>query len=275
MGVKTDKKPVDQAINNFMSVTSKNTVAVIIPMYGYWSDIKDNPLIKEKVFSFVMDKLQPKKGLSSIHYLSFIVVANPQTLPTDMEDPESVANVILSLDQGGNLETVPVNRDATYAEYIEAGMEFAINETKAQFMIVFNPWVLVQDNAIDVLVDRANRSDDAKVISGFDFRSLVEIEQFSNAKINIPTEEWDLSFDFLAMPRFMAELVTIDTGYKTHAFLQRDLWQQVFTKGFGVITSQRVPIFPLDFPWKTYESKEDRDLDKSYFGKKWGFVPQF
>ena len=268
------EKTMDETLGNFVTVTAKTRVAVIIPMYGYWSDIPDNPLIKEKVFDFVMSRIWNPKGLPiSEHYLYYIFVANPQTIPTDPKDRKSVANFMLKMAQGGNVKSVPVDREASYPEYIEAGMDCALNETNAQFVVIFNPWVMIQENAIDIIVDRANRSDQAKVISGFDFRSITEPENFDRAKINIPTEEWDVSFNFMAMPRWLAEMITIDANYLTHDFLERDIWQAVFSKGFGVITSQRIPIFPFDFPWDKYETKEQHEQDKAYFGKKWGFIP--
>jgi len=270
MESKISNKPVNDAIDNFMTVTGKSTVAVIIPLYGYWSDIKDNPLVKERVLSVVMQRIY-----SHTHQLYLIFVANPQTVPNDLNDKYSVANVLISMAQAGNVKAIEVDRNASYSEYIETGMDCALNETNAQYVMVFNPWVMIQENGIDVLVDRANRADDAKVISGFDFRSLVEPEAFDSARINIPTEELDLSLNFLAMPRFMADLIKVDSQYLTHQYLERDLWQQVMSKGYAVITSQRVPIFPFDFPWNKYETKEDKQQDKEYFGKKWGFTVDY
>ncbi len=267
MKEKITSKPVDNAIHDFMSVTGKNSVAVIVPLYGYWSDIKNNPLIEEEVLSYVMKRIE-----STTHQLYIIFVGHPQSIPSDAKNPHSVANVLLSMSQAGNVISLPIDRHALYSEYIKMGMDYVLNETQSQFVVVFNPWVLIQENSIDILVDRANRADQAKVISGFDFRELVEVEAFDDAKINIPSEEWDLSLDFMAMPRFMAEMTKIDENYQTHKYLERDLWQQVFNMGYGVITSQRVPIFPFDFPWENYETKEQKQLDRDYFGKKWGFT---
>lgn len=257
---------LDRTMENFMTVTAKSTVAVIVPLYGYWSDIQDNPLIKEQVLSVVM-----KRIYSNVHHLYIIFVANPESIPNEANNPGGVANIILTMSQSGNVKTIPVARDANYSEYIEAGMESALHETNARFVVVFNPWVMIQENAIDVLVDRANRADMAKLISGFDLRSVVEPEAFDDFKITVPKEEWDFTLDFTGMPRFAAEMIQIDTKYKTHAFLEKDISQYMFKNNFGVITSQRVPIYPFEFPWKTYETKEDYDHDRNYFSKKWGF----
>lgn len=260
-------KPLDETLGDFMSVTAKSSVAVVIPLYGYWADIPDNGLIKEQVLSLVM-----KRIYSNIHHLYLIFVAHPQSLPNEADDPNSVMNVIMGRNQAGNVKTIPVDdRNATYPEYIEKGIQCALLETNAQFVLIFNPWVMIQDGGIDVIVDRANRGDDAKVISGYDFRSLVEPEQFDRATITTPVENWDFSFDFVAMPRYMAEMIRFDVNYQTHQFMEKDIWQQVFSKGFGVINSQRIPIFPFDFPWTSYETKEQFDQDRAYFNKKWGF----
>lgn len=254
-------------LDNFVSVTGKNSVAVVVPLYGYWSDVKNNSLIKEKVLSFVMKRIE-----SSAHQLYIIFVADPKRIPHDRKDPASVENILLSMAQAGNVKTIPVSGDATYAQYIKAGMDAALHETSAQFIAVFNPWVMIQENAIDIIVDRANRADEAKIISGFDFRSICEPEAFDSVKINIPTEEWNLSLNFLCMPRFMAEMITIDSNYQTHQYLERDIWQSVFSRGYAVISSQRVPIFPFDFDWNKYETDENKQADRAYFGKKWGFT---
>lgn len=261
-------KSLDETLGKFMSVTAKTAVAVIVPLYGYWADIPDNALIKEKVLSVVMNRIY-----SNVHQLYIVFVANPQSLPNEGADPQSATNIILAKAQGGNVKTIPVDRNATYPEYIEAGMECALHETNASFVVVFNPWVMLQDGGIDVLIDRANRGDDAKVISGFDFRSLVDPESFDTAKMTVPKEEWDFSFDFVGMPRFMAEMIKLDINYKTHQFMEKDIWQQVFSMGFGVISSQRIPVFPFDFPWTNYESKEQFDEDQAYFNQKWHFDP--
>lgn len=259
--------PLDDALGNFMQITAKSTVAVVIPMYGYWNDIKDNP-VNGEVLNAVLRRIY-----SNVHHLYFVFVANPQTIEHDEANPDSVGNIILGKVAGGNVLNIAVSRKATYAEYVKEGIEAALESTNANFVVVFNPWVLIQDGALDVLVDRANYGDEAKVISGFNFRDAIAPEAFDSYKTTVPREEYDISTDFLGMPRYIAEMIKIDPQFETHQFLERDIWQQMSSKGFGVITSQRIPIFSFDFPWSSYESQEAFQADGVLFGKKWGFNP--
>ena len=266
----TAPAPLESALGNFMQITAKSTVAIIIPLFGYWNDVPDNP-VNGEVLAAVMSRIFPKKGPASIHHLILVFVAHPQSIPHDPKDKNSVGNILLSYAAGGNVLNVSVERDATYGDYIREGMDAAVNTTNASFFIVFNPWVLIQQGAIDVLIDRANFGDNAKIISGFDVRSVISPEAFDVYKTSMPTEEWDLSLNFLGMPRFVAEMLKLDPEFKTHKFLERDIWQRMFSTGFDVITSQRLPIFPFDFPWTNYETKEQFDADRQHFIKKWGF----
>lgn len=264
-----EEQPLDTALGNFMSMTGKSIVSVVIPLYGYWNDIPDNP-VNGEVLNAVL-----RRVYSQVHHLNLIFVANPETIQNDPKDKYSIANILISKSQGGNVLNVSVKREASYVEYVEEGLYAALNETNAQFIIVINPWVMIQDGAIDVLVDRANFGDNAKIISGFDITSVLqekgEQASFDTYKETMPTEQYDLSLNFLGMPRFVAEMLQLDTEYKTHQFLERDIWQRMFTKGFDVISSQRIPVFPFDFPWTSFETKEQFDSDKLHFIQKWGF----
>lgn len=262
-----EKTQLDKSIEGFMNVTAKTTIAVVIPLYGYWGDIPDNP-VNGKVLELIMSRVY-----SNIHQLYLIFVAHPQSLPNDAMDPTSVANQLLKFTRMGNTHLVPVSRDATYSEYIIEGMEYALTETKSQFVVFLNPWTMIQDGAIDELVDRTNRADDAKVVSGYDLRSLIDPEDFDSYRNYTPTEEWDFSFNFCAIPRFVAESIRLDPRYTTHAILERDVWQQVRNMQFVVISSQKIPMFPFDFPWNDYEPKEAFDADTEIFSSKWRFGP--
>lgn len=257
----------ESRLDSFVNLTAKNTVAVVIPLFGYWNDIQDNP-VNGEVLSAVL-----KRVYSNVHNLILIFVANPQTLPSNPTDPESVANILLSRTRAGNVKNIPVERTAPYNEYVREGMHCALNDTNAQFVVVLNPWVLIQEGGIDAIVDRANRSDEAKVISGFNVRSVIQPEGFDSYSTPIPKEDWDINFDFLAMPRFAAEIVAFDPNYVTHKMLELDIFQSMRQKGFGVISAQQIPVFPFDFPWKSYETKELYEADRATFTKKWGFDP--
>lgn len=258
---------VSKALDTFIGITAKSSVAVIIPLFGFSKDIPENP-VNGEVLAVTLPRLY-----SNIHHLYLIFVANPDSLPNESSDPHSVSNILVGQTKAGNTKFIPVDRSANYGQYIKEGVDFAINDTKAQFVVVFNPWVMIQDGAIDQLIDRANRADDAKVISGLDLRSIIDPENFDNFKSNAPLEEQDLSFDFMVIPRYLAEMITIDSDYRTHVFMQRDLWQQISGKSFYAVTSERIPIFPFDFPWGDYESRTEFEYDRQKFSNKWRFDP--
>lgn len=260
-------QPLEEALGNFVAMTAKSTIAVVIPLYGYWNDIPDNP-VNGEVLSAVLQRVY-----SHVHQLILIFVANPESIEHTPTNPESVANILMAKNMGGNVLNISVPRTASYGEYVTEGMVAALEETKAQFIVVINPWVLIQDGCVDVVVDRANYGDNAKIVSGFDMRAIAQPETFDSYKPTQPIEEWNLSFNFLGMPRYIAEMLTLDHRFKTHLFLERDMWQQMSSKGFGVIASQRVPIFPFDFPWASYEALENFQEDEKTFEVKWGFNP--
>ena len=257
---------LEQTLKNFVSRTARSSVAVIIPLFGFWKDA-ETPVDGEAL-KITLDRLY-----SNIHGLYLIFVAHPESLPTDKEDPLSVGNILAGRTKMGNTIFLPVKRNDNYVKYLQEGLDCALNETKAEFVMIFNPWVLIQQGSVDILIDRCNQRDDAKVVSGFDLRSVIEPENFDNYTYNIPKEEYDLSFNFLAMPRFIAEMLKLDSNYKTHIFLQRDFWQQVMQRSFAPIASQRILVFPFDFPWEDYETKEEFTADREYFNSKWRFDP--
>ena len=256
-------------MDNFMRVTAKATVAVVIPLYGYWNDVPDN-MVNGEVLAPVLNRVY-----SALHNCILIFVAHPPTIEHKENDPECVANILISRAQAGNVLNVPVERDATYAQYVTEGINAALDTTNAQFVLILNPWVLLQHGAIDTMVDRVNFGDNAKVVSGYDVRALTEPEQFDHYKNGQPKEEWDLSFNFLGMPRYVAEMLELDSAFRTHKFLERDMWQRMSSKGFSVITSQRIPVFPFSFPWQSYETKAQFDADHTHFKQKWGFALDF
>ncbi len=253
-------------IDKFIQHTAKSSVAVVVPLYGYWNDIPNNPLIEEHVLNLVMNRIY-----SNVHQLYFIFVANPETIQNDPKDPSSVANVLLSKAQGGNTKNIPVARTAPYTEYVAKGVEYALAETKAQFILIVNPWVMIQEGGVDVLVDRANRSDDAKAITGYNLRSVILPEEFEGYQNNNLKEEWDISFDFMCMPRYAAEMVKWETTYQTHWFLEHDIAQTLRSLGFAAINYPQAGIFPFDFPWKQYENTDQYQADQDAFTRKWGF----
>jgi hypothetical protein len=259
--------PLDQTLGNFMAMTAKSTVAIVVPLFGYWNDVEDN-MMNGEVLSVALRHVQ-----STLHNVILIFVAHPASLENDMSNPYSVVNVLTKYAQGGNTMSVPVSRDATYGDYIAEGMDVALNSTKASFICVFNPWVITQGGALEVLIDRTNFGDNAKVVSGFNMRPLLDPELFDMFKSTTPIEELDLSTNLMCMSRQIAELINFEEGFHTHKYVERNIWQTIQTARFHCITTQRVPIFEFDFPWDHYETREQLQSDEYKFVTKWGYSP--
>jgi hypothetical protein len=264
----TEPIPIDEAVEHFMTQTTKSSVAVVVPLYGYWNDVIDNP-VNGEVLELVLQRIYSK-----VHHLYIIFVANPQSLPNDFGDSKSVANIIISKSQGGNVKNIPVSRDATYTEYVREGMEFALSATNAQFVVVINPWVMIQEGGLDALIERVNRAGDAKIVSGTNIRTLLQPGQegeFDRYHVASPMERQETDFNFLGIARYAAEMITFDPAYKTKDFLEVDIFQSMRAKGFAVISSDQIPIFPFDFPWSDSVDRAMFEEDRAHFIKKWTF----
>jgi hypothetical protein len=255
----------DQLDTFIRNTTAPGTAAIVIPLYGFWSDVKDNPVNGEVLNAAMLN------ARARLHNYVYIFVANAETIPNNPKDPDSVGNILRSYERAGNALMIPVGRDATYTDYLREGINAALKETKAQFILTLNPWTLIQDSAVDIIIDRVNRMDDAKIVSGADMSKKLGVENFRNYHVNAPTEHRDITFDFLVVPRFAAETISFDANYKTHWWMQLDVFQAMRRKGWEVIVSDIAPIFVFDFPWKEFEAKEDFEADRAYFANKWKF----
>ncbi len=251
---------LSKTLDDFVAQTVKSRIAVVVPLYGYWTDGKSDQLNAETL------RLSLDRAYSSVHQVYFIFVAEVGRLD------KNVSNALVKYERGGNCKGVAMRRGDTYADYVREGFKVALEETNAEFIVNINPWLLFQHNGLDILIDRVNR-EDIKVACGYDLRGVVEPEAFDNQIFQIPSELHLMSLDFMCMKRLTAEMVPFDQKYKTHYFLSRDVWQGLFNKGFLSITSQRVPIFTFEVDWKELESVEDFEADKAYFISKHRFDP--
>lgn len=256
-----EQTPLETTLDNFMTVTAKSKVAVIVPLYGYWRDDEQAQLTPE-VLKVVLDRIY-----SSVHQIYMIYTAEPERIP------QNIANILLGRVKGGNAKGIKISKGGSYGEYVREGMDYALEETEAQYILIVNPWVMIQQGGIDTLIDRLNHGDDAKIISGYDLRNFLDPERFEEFKAQIPKEERDITFNLAGMTRQIAEMITLDENFHTHKYVERDLWQSMYTKGFEVITSQRIPIFSFEVDWKLYEPEDLVGQDKSHFLEKWGFDP--
>jgi hypothetical protein len=251
---------VKRSLDNFISTVSKSKIAVIVPLIGYWSDIKDNQLDLD-VLKTVVNRIY-----SQAHELSIIFVADEKRLP------KKILNYIGVNSFAGNVMGVSVEKGSCYSEYIEEGMDAAIETIDARFIMVVNPWVMLQEHSIDEMANRLNRSD-VMVVSGYNIRNEIKPEMFDEKIFAIPQETKDINMDFVGINRVCAEMAKIDTSIRTKKYTEKDLWQTIYRKGYEVIVSQRIPIYVFDIDMKEIESKMDYQSDKEVFTSKWGFNP--
>lgn len=252
---------LDKTLKDFIGVTAKSKVAIVVPLFGYWKDVEGNQLGVETLKA-TLDRIY-----SGVHQTYVLFVGTPERMSNEVQ------NYIFVSAQAGNSKGVQVEPEASYSEYVKEGIDAALKETDASFIVVVNPWTIIQHGGLDVIVDRVNRAGSAKIVSGYDLRGIISDYEFDNQTYQIPKEERDLNLNFVAITRAYAEMLDLDVGIKTHQYLARDVWQTMYSKGYDVITTQKVPIFSFDIGWRLYETSEALEGDKQYFIRKWGFDP--
>lgn len=248
--------------DDFISRTQRSKVAIIIPLFGYWQDLKDG-FLDEEVLEASLERAR-----SYAHNAYVILLAEPKRLPA------SAAKVINGKYIAGNARGIAMPNGSSYGEYLRKGMQVALTETDAQYFVFINPWVVIQDHGIDTLIDRINIPDNAPVICGYDMRDKLSPEQFLKHKANAPMELMKLTFNFFGVNRYIAEMCPIDSQMKTQAYLERDFFQNVAVRGYHAVSSERVPMFSFAFDWRQYIDNEDYEHDKALFSKKWKFLPE-
>lgn len=247
--------------DDFIAKTSRTKVAIIIPMFGYWQDVKDSYLDEEILEASL------ERARSYSHNAYIILLAEPQRLPP------SAAKVINSKYIAGNARGVAMPVGSSYGDYMRKGMQVALTETDAAFFIFLNPWTVIQERGVDTLIDRINIPDNAPVICGYDMREKLTPEQFLTYKSTVPVELMMLTFNFFGMNRYIAEMCPLDGNLTTQAYLERDFFQSVASRNYTAVSSERVPIFSFDVDWRQYIPKEDYDTDAQTFLSKWKFAP--
>ena len=257
--------------DDFISQTARTKVAIVVPLFGYWNDIKDG-FLDEEVLDASLERAR-----SYAHNAYVIILAEPQRLPA------SAAKVINSKFVAGNARGIAMPNGSTYGDYLRKGMQVALTETDAQFFVFINPWVVIQEHGVDTLIDRINVPDNAPVICGYDVHEKLMKEsgddlnrageQFLKYKANAPYELKMLTFNFFGVNRYIAEMCALDPEIKTQTYLERDFFQNVAMKGYSAVSSERVPIFSFSFDWRQYVPLEDFESDKAHFLSKWSFLP--
>jgi hypothetical protein len=259
-------EPVPDQFDNFIKSTARSKVAVIVPMYGYWVDTPgflDSEVLKASV-----------NRISSINHEWYtFVVSEPERL-----SPDNI-KILNGPYVGGNVRGVPVPVGSTYTEYVARGIEVALEETKAQYFIIYNPWGIIQKLGLDIMVERVNLNGASPVVCGYDMHRELQWELFDTYRASAPREyssykaKHMLSLDFMGMRRMVAEMCKLDPRYKTQPFAERDFFQQMAMKGFDAVVSERVPTFFFEVPWDKYVPEEWYQEDLGEFTAKWGFRP--
>jgi hypothetical protein len=258
---------LDDKLNDFISHSTKSKVAVIVPLFGYWKDIKDNPL-NLQTLKISIDRLK-----SSVHQVYIFFVAEPGRMPTDIQN-----YIIVQSKAGGNVSGVHIDTGASYADYIRKGLEAAVDTTEAAYFVVFSPWNLIQRVGLDMMVDRINYGDEAKIISGYNLVHEVSSDnfnpdEFEALNFNLPIEKYKVDLNFMGITRQFLELIPLDPEIKTSSYFEADIFQNMHAKGFAAVSSQRIPMFVFDVTLGNFENPADLEADKLYFSKKWGFLP--
>lgn len=263
----TGQAPIYDQFDNFIRSTAQSKVAVIVPLFGYWSDVHDG-FLDEEVLRAAVNRIT-----SSNHTHYAVIVAETERMSHPVYETLNGRYV------GGNVRGVRVDVGSPYSTYVSEGIRIALEETDAQYLIVYNPWGVIQAHGIDTMVDRVNLNGNAPVICGYDMHAEIAPDEFDRHKAVAPREfasykaKHLLSFNFLGMRRFIAEMVKVDPTFKTQPFAERDFFQQIAMKGFDAVTSERVPTFFFDVPWEQYVPHEWYDEDLVAFRRKWGFTP--
>ncbi len=248
--------------DDFISKTARSKVAIIIPMFGYWNDLKDG-FLDEEVLDACLERAR-----SYAHNAYIIILAEPTRLPV------STAKVINSKYVAGNARGVAMENGSSYGDYVRKGMQVVLKETDAQYFVFLNPWVVIQDHGVDTLIDRINIPDNAPAICGYDMREKLTPDDFLAYKATVPEELRLLTFNFFGVNRYIAEMCPLDPEIKTQAYLERDFFQNVAAKGYSAVSSERVPIFSFAFDWRQYIPMADYEHDAARFQSKWRFLPE-
>lgn len=260
----------EPSADDFIAKTSRSKVAIIVPMFGYWGDVKDG-FLDEEVLDASLERAR-----SYAHEYYVIVLAEPQRLP-------AWSAKVLNSKYIAGAKGVAMPNGSSYGDYMRKAMDVALHETSAQYFVFVNPWTVIQDHGVDTLIDRINIPDNAPAICGYDVHAKLMAEsgndlgrageEFLKYKANVPDERKMLTFNFFGVNRYIAEMCPLDPEMKTQTYLERDFFQNVAMKGYSAVSSERVPIFTFAFDWRQYVPAEDYEDDKAHFLSKWSFLP--
>ena len=244
------------------TVPPDQTVAIIIPLYGYWKDVTA-PELNLDVLKYVLSRIK------SYHNKTYFLFP----CETQRLSPE-IKNYLLGLQLGGNALGVDVEQYSTYSDYINEGILFALEETDSQVLLIINPWIAVKPGSIDKMIQTLNRPDVA-ICSGFDLRKDgVTDDEADTYVYNPPQDLVGLDLNFVGMKRQVAEMIKIDTTYKTPSFLSRDFFEEAARAHIPALLTQHLLFYSFEVSWSELEDPGDFDYDHSRFLEKWRFEPE-
>jgi len=245
--------------NVFKTIENSETATIIVPLYCY---TKDNTIKELDDMTFRMAMLKVR---SYFHKIYIVFVAEKGNVNS------SIMNILMGKKLGGNCLGTEVDTLSTMGMYIEEGITFALEKTNSNYFVVFNPWNMLADDSIDMLLERANKQD-IDICSGYDVaKEKVSDIEFETYQFNPVREFQSLDTNLFGFKRSVAERMVVDINYQTKKYLDRDLWQLLKTKGITAISSQAVKYFPFNINWEPIEGNAEVEQDKQYFIKKWGY----
>jgi hypothetical protein len=249
------------------TVSPDETIAVVIPLYGFWKDIENGQLNTE-VLKYSLDRIK-----SFFNKVYFLFPAEQQRL-----DP-MVKNYLIGKQMAGNAVAVVVEPHSTYAEYLNEGISFALEETDCKYVLVVSPWIAIKEGALDRMVNLLNRPDVA-TCSGTDLRlGGVDDSELDTFTYNPPNDLVGVDINFFGMSRPVAEIMrnadgeTFNTEYKTTHFLARDIFEALKQRGCPSLQTQQITFYSFPVDWSEIEDPADFAEDKETFLHTWNFDP--
>ena len=109
------------------NIPKEETVAILVPLYGYWKDAKIKQFTLNSL-TYALNNLHTNKLKS---YIIFIGESD--------RIPSNIQHFFIANYSAGNVKGAHVDRDSSYAQYLEEGIDTALNETDAKFIVVVNP----------------------------------------------------------------------------------------------------------------------------------------
>lgn len=234
---------------------------IIIPLYGYFKDTPTEQLNYETLVKF-MEGFRFKD-----RYVQYVFIGESSRLTED------VLNAVVVKFANGATKFLDMPPFSVYADYLQHGLEYSLEDTSNEFIVFANPWVALGWSTLDDLVARLNATDYA-MICGWDKKEdNMKPEDFLTGNITSPVERVGISRDLFGINRTIGGMISFDDGYKTPYFVVADLWGQIHSMGQESLRSGMLPYYSFDVDWSLIEPEDNFNEDLKYFEAKWKFIP--